>query len=107
MFDKVGTLSNFVRTYRCVSPDPYPPCLLYLAPFPRVFLEVGSVVFAEPEVFALVFAAAELSHEIVVLVVDSGVVFVVVSTVHVSEHQACGGIPAVSRGLIDGFGRSR
>jgi len=57
-------------------------------------------VFAELEVFALVFAVAELSREIVVLVVAPGVVFVVVSTVHVSEHQACGGIPAVSRGLI-------
>ncbi len=97
---KVGTLSNLVRTDSCVSPDLYPPCLLYLVPFPRVFLEVESVVFAAPEVFALVFADAELSHEIVVLVVDPGVVFVLVSTAHVSEPQACGGIPAVSHGLI-------
>jgi hypothetical protein len=34
-------------------------------------------VVAEPEVFALVFAAAELSPEVVVLVVEPGVVFVV------------------------------
>ncbi len=32
---------------------------------------------AQPEVFALVFAAAELSPEVVVLVVEPGVVFVV------------------------------
>jgi hypothetical protein len=58
-------------------------------------------VFAEPEVFALVFAVAVgLSHGIVVLVVDPGVVFVVVSTAHVSAPQAYGGIPAVSHGLI-------
>jgi hypothetical protein len=34
-------------------------------------------VVAEPEVFALVFAAAELSPEVVVLVVEPEVVFVV------------------------------
>ncbi len=61
-------------------------------------------MFAEPEVFALVFAAAvELSHGIVASVVDPGVVFVVVSTAHVSAPQAYGGIPAVSDGLIPVF----
>jgi len=58
-------------------------------------------VIAEPEVFALVFAVAELSHEIVVLVVEPGVVFVaVVSVPDVSEPRACGSIPAVADGLI-------
>lgn len=69
---------------------------------------------AEPEVFALVFAAAELSPEVVVLVVEPGVVLVVdlevselgvvlvavVSTAHVSEPQASVGIPVVFDVLI-------
>jgi hypothetical protein len=38
-------------------------------------------VVAEPEVFALVFAAADLSPEVVVLVVEPGVVFVPVASV--------------------------
>jgi hypothetical protein len=51
-------------------------------------------VVAEPEVFALVFSAAELSPEVVVLVVEPGVVFVVdlevsePGVVFVSESQA-------------------
>jgi len=53
-------------------------------------------VVAEPEVFALVFAVAELSPEVVVLVVEPGVVFVA----DVSEPQASVGIPAVFDVLI-------
>jgi hypothetical protein len=40
----------------------------------RVFLAAESVLVAEPEVFALVFAAADLSPEVVVLVVEPEVV---------------------------------
>ena len=55
----------------------------------------------EPEVFALVFAVAELSPEVVVLVVEPEVVFVaVVSIPDVSEPQASVGIPAVFDALI-------
>ena len=44
---------------------------------------------AEPEVFVLVFAAAELSPEVVVLVSEPGVVFAaVVSVADVAEPQA-------------------
>ena len=44
---------------------------------------------AEPEVFALVFAAAELSPEVVVLAAEPGVVFVaVVFVADVAEPQA-------------------
>ena len=47
------------------------------------------VLAAEPEVFALVFVAAELSPEVVVLVSEPGVVFVaVVSVADVAEPQA-------------------
>ena len=47
------------------------------------------VLVVEPEVFALVFAAAELSPEVVVLVVEPEVVFVaVVSIADVAEPQA-------------------
>jgi hypothetical protein len=66
-------------------------------------LEVENAVVgaAESEVFALVFVAAELSPEVVVLVVEPGVVLVaVVSTAHVSEPQASVGIPVVSHVLI-------
>jgi hypothetical protein len=65
-------------------------------------------VVAEPEVFALAFAAAELSPEVVVLVVEPEVVFVldlevfepgvvfvaVVSIADVAEPQASVDIPA-------------
>ena len=68
----------------------------------QVFLEAESVVVAESQVFALVFAAAELSSEVVVLaaepeavsvvdleVSEPGVVFVaVVSVADVAEPQA-------------------
>jgi hypothetical protein len=47
------------------------------------------VLVAEPEVFALVSVAAELSPEVVVLVSEPGVVFVaVVSVADVAEPQA-------------------
>jgi hypothetical protein len=84
-----------------------------------------AVVVSEPEVFALVFAAAELSPEVVsvaaelspeavVLAAEPEVVFVVdlevsepgvfsvalFSTAHVSEPQASGGIPVVCDVLI-------
>ncbi len=58
---------------------------------------------AEPEAFVLVFAVAELYREIVVLVVEPGVVAVVLSTADVAAPQAYGGIPAVSDGLIPVF----
>ena len=48
----------------------------YVVPRLQVFLEAENVVVADPEVFALVFAAADLSPEVVVLVVEPGVVFV-------------------------------
>jgi len=51
---------------------------VFLPPLFQVFpVEAESVVVAEPEVFALVFAAAELSPEVVVLAVEPEVVFVV------------------------------
>ncbi len=59
-------------------PTSYP---VFLPPLFQVFLEAESVVVAEPEVFALVFAAAELSPEVVVLVSEPGVVFVAVVSV--------------------------
>jgi hypothetical protein len=79
-----------------------------LPPLLQVFLEAESVVVAEPEVFALVFAAAELSPEVVVLVVEPEVVFVldlevfepavvfvaVVSIADVAEPQAAVDIAA-------------
>jgi hypothetical protein len=52
------------------------PTFYVLPPLLQVFLEAESVVVAEPEVFALVSVAAELSPEIVVLVVEPEVVFV-------------------------------
>jgi hypothetical protein len=76
--------------------------LLYpYAPYLLVFLEAEWVVVAEPEVFALVFAVAEPSPEVVALVVGPEVVFVAdpevaepevaflapFSIVHVSGHQ--------------------
>ena len=80
MFDKSETLSNIVRSNRCVSPHLYPLRLLYLyAPLLQVFLEAESVVVAEPEV---VFV---LDLE----VFEPGVVFVaVVSIADVAEPQA-------------------
>ena len=74
---------------------------VFLPPLFQVFPEAESVVVAEPEVSPLVFAAAELSPE-VVFVVEPGVVFVVdlevsepgvvfvavVSVAHVAEPQA-------------------
>jgi hypothetical protein len=47
----------------------------------QVFLEAESVVVAEPEVFPLVFAAADLCPEIVVLAAEPWVVFVSVVSV--------------------------
>jgi hypothetical protein len=62
------------------------PCPLdysfYILPFyvlpslPQLFLDVGSVLVAEPEVFALFFAAAELTPEVVVSAPDPEVVSV-------------------------------
>jgi hypothetical protein len=85
-------------------------CAIFYVPPPllQVFLEAESVVVAEPEVFALVFAAAELSPEVVVLVVEPEVVFVldlevfepgvvfvaVVSIADVAEPQAAVDIAA-------------
>jgi len=52
---------------------------VFLPPLFQVFpVETESVVVVEPEVFALVFVAAELSPEVVVLVVGPEVVSVVV-----------------------------
>ena len=51
---------------------------VFLPPLFQLFpVEAESVVVAEPEVFALVFAAAELSPEVVVLAAEPEVVFVV------------------------------
>ena len=63
---------------------------VFLPPLFQVFpVEAESVVVAQPEVFALVSAAAELSPEVVVLVAEPGVVFVaVVSVADVAEPQA-------------------
>ena len=67
-------------------------CPVSLPPFLQVFLEAESVV------------AAELSPEVVVLVVEPEVVFVaVVSTADVAEPQASGGIPVASDVLIPVF----
>lgn len=63
---------------------------VFLPPLFQVFpVEAESVVVAQPEVFALVSAAAELSPEVVVLVSEPGVVFVaVVFVADVAEPQA-------------------
>jgi hypothetical protein len=63
---------------------------VFLPPLFQVFpVEAESVVVAQPEVFALVSVAAELSPEVVVLVAEPGVVFVaVVSVADVAEPQA-------------------
>ena len=53
------------------------PTFYVLPPLVQVFLEAESVVVAQPEVFARLFAAAELSLEVVVLVAEPEVVFVV------------------------------
>jgi hypothetical protein len=54
---------------------------VYGLPRLQAFLEAESVSVAESEVFALVFAAADLSPEVVVLVVEPGVVCVPVVSV--------------------------
>jgi len=63
---------------------------VFLPPLFQLFpVEAESVVVAEPEVFALVFAAAELSPEVVVLAAEPGVVSVaVVFVADVAEPQA-------------------
>jgi len=63
---------------------------VFLPPLFQVFpVEAESVVVAQPEVFALVSVAAELSPEVVVLVSEPGVVFVaVVFVADVAEPQA-------------------
>jgi hypothetical protein len=83
------------------------PTFDVLPPLLQVFLEAESVVVAEPEVFALVFAAAELSSEVVsfaaelspevvVLVSEPGVVFVA----DVAEPQASVDIAVVFVALV-------
>ena len=54
------------------------PTVFYVLPRLQVFLEAESVSVAAPEVFAPLFAAADLSPEGVVLVVEPGVVFAAV-----------------------------
>ncbi len=55
----------------------------------QVFSDAESVVVAEPDVFALVLAGAEVSPEVVVLVIQPEVISVaVVSVGDVAEHQA-------------------
>jgi hypothetical protein len=64
----VGDYGFFVLTDRYYRGQLFcHPTLYVLPPLLQVFLEAESVVVAEPEVFALVFAAAELSPEVVVL----------------------------------------
>ena len=82
------------------------PTFYVLHPLLEVFLETVGVVVSEPEVSALVFAAAELSPEVVVLVVEPevvepevsepGAVFVALfSIVHVSGRQVSAHIHTV------------
>jgi hypothetical protein len=62
------------------------------------------VAVAEPEVFALVFAAAELSPHVVVLAVEPGVAFVaVVSVADVAEPHASVDIAVASDALAPVF----
>jgi hypothetical protein len=63
------------------------PTSYVLPPRLQIFLEAESVLVAEPEVFALVSVPAELSPEVVVLVVEPGVVLVVVSFAGVAGPQ--------------------
>jgi hypothetical protein len=103
-----GTLSMVGSTF-------WHPTFYVLPPLLQVFLEAESVAVAEPEVFVLVFAVAELSAEVVVLaaepeafvlvfgvaepeVCEPGVVFVsvvfvaLVSIADVAEPRAAGDI---------------
>ena len=66
--------------------------LCFTSPLLQVFLEAESVVVAEPEAFALLPAAAELSPEVVVLDAEPGVVFVAV----VAEPEAFALLPAAA-----------
>jgi hypothetical protein len=76
------------------------PTSYVLPPLLQVFPEAESVV-AELQVFALVFAAAELSLAVFVLAAEPGVVFVaVVSVADVAEPQASVDIPVAFAVLV-------
>jgi hypothetical protein len=63
-----------INQERSLLPHSFCHPIFYVLPPLQVFLEAERDVVAEPEVFALVFAAADLSPEVVVLVVEPAVV---------------------------------